>query len=460
VQHYEYLPPRHCTELVLRNFRGFRQTQPVRLAPLTFLVGPNSSGKSSFADSLMLVAQSNFGPRNLSSPVPNWGGSLVDLGSYLDTVYQHKVAQTFGITLVFDSSFLSEPWFGRRSKPKKVRPIVRVTFTLSSGLDRLGHLRTIRFEDIMSGLTAELVFRSQDVLLRLAGKENRWSPEPTTVRSDYAGFEWLRRQLSKRPRATRGHLSNTAWLRLTRFMLSYTMTWFLSQSQRVTSGRAGPRRWYPVTSAQTTSQRQPIQGVFESVEPSAFGGSRPRQPVQPDKTRPTLAAVLADLEIANEIHDTRLSAYHSAIYVSDSVTNVTSNLIDVGYGASQVIPVIQACLSSPIGPLVIEQPELHLHPRAQGRLADLICDTSRRRQVIVETHSVHFINHARILVASGILPPEHVIIHYIYRTKSGSRVHTIPLATNGEFLASWPEGFFDERYNDTMKLLAITSTAK
>lgn len=169
----------------------------------------------------------------------------------------------------------------------------------------------------------------------------------------------------------------------------------------------------------------------------------------------TLVAILRELDIASSINSSKLSPYHNAIKLKDSITGITSNLIDLGYGTSQVLPILFACLTDTNGPLFIEQPEIHLHPKAQGSLAELICYTSCYRQIVVETHSVHLINRARILIAKGILRPENVVINYVYRTKKGSKVISIPILKNGEFGKDWPEGFFDERYQDTLSLLKL-----
>jgi len=169
---------------------------------------------------------------------------------------------------------------------------------------------------------------------------------------------------------------------------------------------------------------------------------------------------LNELEIGNQIHDTKLSPYHLGINVKDSVTGVISNLMDVGYGASQVIPILRAGLSSSEGPLYIEQPEIHLHPKAQGTLGDFLCNISKYRQVVIETHSVHMINRARILIARGELAATHVIVNYVYRQPDGSRVVPIPILENGDFGREWPEGFFDERFEDTMLLLQLKSQSE
>ena len=140
------------------------------------------------------------------------------------------------------------------------------------------------------------------------------------------------------------------------------------------------------------------------------------------------------------------------------MTNVASKLVDIGFGASQVIPVIQAALEEEVGPLLVEEPEIHLHPRAQGVVGDLLCVTSRRRQVIIETHSVHMVNRARLMVAHGRLPPEHVLVLYVSKDRRGSHIESIAVGKDGEFEKEWPEGFFEERYRDTLELMSLKSS--
>ncbi len=79
-------------------------------------------------------------------------------------------------------------------------------------------------------------------------------------------------------------------------------------------------------------------------------------------------------------------------------------LADVGFGVSQILPVLTtAFLSEPEGILIFEQPEIHLHPRAQARLAELIvCFARTGRRVLIETHSDHLINRLRRIVAEDL----------------------------------------------------------
>gem|GEM_PF-6008822 len=451
-----YYPPRFCAGMSLRNFRGFEVSGNVPLAPLTFFVGPNSSGKSSLSDALLLIAQSGLASRSIPSQTPDWSGPLVDLGSFNDTVYRHLAKRTIGISIDYTADFLREPWRERKTKTT-MDPAVRMTFTLGNSSDGEGRLRSLRLTDLKSGFHCQVNFGARSLSVRLDEETVIRRRNPLGVEAYYHIERLLMASLARgiKVKRNRKYGSKSAWQRLQNFARFYFTMPHLRNSQRVSSGRAAPQRWYPASGTSVPAVRIASYAVFDSVNPRTIReetrkGSRAKR-----RSKETLSRTLRELEIASTISDRRLSAYHSAIYVTDAITGVVSNLIDVGFGASQVIPVIEACLSGAYGPLIVEQPEIHLHPKAQGTAAELLCQTSRTRQVIVETHSVHFINHARILVARGVLPPEHVIVNYVYRTARGSKIHTIPIDRNGDFTKEWPEGFFDERYQDTLTLLEI-----
>jgi hypothetical protein len=453
-----YQPPPFCAGMSLRNFRGFEGSGDIPLAPLTFFVGPNSSGKSSLSDALLLIAQSGLASRNMPSQRPNWSGQLVDLGSFNDTVYRHLKSRTIGISIDYTSDFLVDPWRQRKASGASMHPAVRMTFTFANTIDTTGRLRSMRMIDLKSGVDCQITFGVRSLNMRLEGRLIKQPPSASGLDSYYYLERFLLKELSRAAAAKRNWKlgSKSALVRLHNFTRSYFSVPHLRQAQRVSSGRAAPRRWYSLGGSTGQLFRTTVPTLFDSVDPQTLRDEARRAGHSGRRlSKETLARTLRELEIATSISDRRLSAYHSAIYVTDAVTGVVSNLIDVGFGASQVIPVIEACLSRAAGPLIVEQPEIHLHPKAQGTVAELLCETSRHRQVLVETHSVHFINHARILVARGILPPAHVIVNYVYRTRKGSKIHTIPIDSNGDFTKEWPEGFFDERYQDTLTLLEI-----
>ena len=130
---------------------------------------------------------------------------------------------------------------------------------------------------------------------------------------------------------------------------------------------------------------------------------------------------------------------------------------NVGFGLSYTLPVLLALLA-PAGTLcLIENPEAHLHPRGQTKLAELAVRASLAGvQVIVETHSDHFMDGVRISVREGLIPPQGVAFHYFERT-DGMTVVSSPQVDKDGRLSSWPSGFFDQHEENLAKLLAPRS---
>lgn len=466
-KHHPFRSPAHYRALSLRNFRGFRKTPYIPLAPLTFLVGPNSSGKSSVFDALLLVTQSGFVPGHPASFKPSWGGPLVDLGSYRDAVYNHNPRLKIEIGL----QAYVPPGFAAYRHPSRLRrKLVPYATTVTLGTsadDPIGRLVTIVAADPKSGEAMTFRYGPRGVTMEFLGRRRHWLPGEAGLRGSLRYWITSEANAAIRDRAARLQRRRPALRRLIALVESYSLWGLMRGSQRVSSGRAAPKRWYPVTDIRFDPTRDYYAPrLLDTVDPTMleearaddlFGSGRRRG--RP-RIQGTISSVLRELDIATTIRRSKLSPYHASIEVRDSVTGVESNLIDVGYGASQVIPILHACLSGAEGPLLVEQPEIHLHPRAQGVLAELLCRTSRQRQVIIETHSVHLINRARLLVAQGELRSSDVMVVYVSRTRGGSRVHPIPILSDGEFDAQWPEGFFDERYEDTLALLQLKSRGK
>lgn len=119
------------------------------------------------------------------------------------------------------------------------------------------------------------------------------------------------------------------------------------------------------------------------------------------------------------------------------------NIADVGFGVSQTLPVLVALLSAEPGQVVyIEQPEIHLHPRAQYAMAQVLAEAAKRGvQVIVETHSTLLLLGVQSLVAEGKLSREKVKLHWFKRDNKGvTEVHSADLDEAGAF-GNWPEDF-------------------
>ena len=146
-----------------------------------------------------------------------------------------------------------------------------------------------------------------------------------------------------------------------------------------------------------------------------------------------------------------------AIRLCEKETRVRVGITDVGFGISQVLPVIVQSMISRGKTLLIEQPELHLHPALQAELGDVFIDSALgegKNRFLIETHSEHLL--LRVMrrmreTSNDELPegvpqvtPKDVCVLFVEPDGSRSIVREMPLNENGELVKAWPGGFFEE----------------
>jgi hypothetical protein len=131
------------------------------------------------------------------------------------------------------------------------------------------------------------------------------------------------------------------------------------------------------------------------------------------------------------------------------------NLIDVGYGVSQSLPIIvQSLISKREGMLLMQQPEVHLHPRAQAALGTFFAQlaNTKRLQFVIETHSDYLVDRVRQEVAKGTLKPGLVTILFFEKKNGHSKIHPISVDQEGNVLDA-PPGYRQFFLEEEMKLL-------
>ena len=167
-----------------------------------------------------------------------------------------------------------------------------------------------------------------------------------------------------------------------------------------------------------------------------------------------------ELEV-RRVGDIAVSGEHVALVLVDRRSKTPVTLPDVGFGINQILPVIVEGVDFFIGrekgrTLCVEQPEIHLHPRLQAELADLmIANTEGRgeKQWIVETHSELLILRIQRRIREGKLDPSAVSVLYVDpdpKGESGSTITPLRLDENGDFMDDWPDGFFEEGFGELM----------
>jgi predicted ATPase len=152
-----------------------------------------------------------------------------------------------------------------------------------------------------------------------------------------------------------------------------------------------------------------------------------------------------------------LSDRHYEIRVQHPVSREYENLADVGQGNSQVLPVLVAGFSLPrASALMVEEPEIHLHPRAQAELGGFFYTLYRRGvQSLIETHSEYLVLRLQRHVAAGDIPPEDIVFYYVQARGQVKRVTKLQLNEKGVFVKPLPGGFFPERMDEAKALARL-----
>ena len=162
------------------------------------------------------------------------------------------------------------------------------------------------------------------------------------------------------------------------------------------------------------------------------------------------------------------NAGHLALKITESGSPIEANLADMGFGYSQILPIlVQAWASgymhkrgrglnhSESKILVMEQPELHLHPGLQAKLADIfagiVTSLDTNFSLIIETHSPHIVNRFGELIAQGKIASDQVGVVLVDRKEGVSSLSNVNFDENG-YLQDWPFGFFEPGMDDVSSI--------
>ena len=233
----------------------------------------------------------------------------------------------------------------------------------------------------------------------------------------------------------------------------------------VEAERIGPRKSYPLSEVQARRRNLGGRGEYawnylqehqddllDAADPRRADGSGRRLVEVVDQW-------LQDVSPGAHLHLESVQAADAVIagFTFDRPGDVASQrhrATNVGFGLSYALPVVLALLV-PSGALsLIENPEAHLHPRGQTKLAELAVRAAKSGlQVFIETHSDHFLDGVRIAVHDGLISPSDVVVHYFERSDGRTVVSSPRLGADGR-LSHWPAGFFDQHEENLARLLA------
>lgn len=424
---------RLLTSLDLWNFRAF-EAQHVEFGPITVFVGPNNAGKSSILSAIRVLSQ--------TVQSADWDVPLLlgEFGTFRDIAYANKTTRIVGIGVGFKSSRgrgtvnVKFKYRGQR------REIVLRGLTICDGKQRVlfksAYVRRGERQAIesLAGMTKELIrslakrpLRLHHFLPRVANLTWEFERRGGAVIIPFASM----RQLDA--------LEN----------LSRDANRLLQSVQYIGPFRETPLRVYPFSGERPSGLGPTGSGATDVLVADFFRrGSRKRE--LSGQVRDWLSAA----EISDALEVRALSDRHYDLRLRHPETHEMENLRDVGFGISQVLPVLVAGYNSHADSLfIVEEPEIHLHPRAQAELGDFFLQLYQKNvQCVVETHSEHLIMRLQRHVASGDILPGDLVVNYVTARKGVKAVIRLPLNANGIFEKKWPHGFFEERMHEALEL--------
>lgn len=440
--------------LKIENFKAWREAD-LKFGKVTGFFGNNSAGKSSLLHLLLLLKQTrNATDRGI---VLDFGGlkDVVSLGTFTDVVHQRKEEQAIRWLLEWELPKTLkiqnqlEPWAG----------------LLFEG-NRLQMECEVRFENSRLW-PSDLAYRFNDVDFRL--KPTSTSGREFELSTDAKDFYFLRNQgrAWPLPQSVKTYLFPSqakSYFQNTDFLGDFELAYenLMDSIHYLGPLREYPQREYHWAGSSPDDVGQRGERTMDALLAATVRNER--RSLGYKKWRKTFQEMIAYwLRELGLIHKFQIkeiapgtNLYRAEVQTSSS--SVTTLLTDVGFGVSQVLPVLVLLYYVPEGSTVLmEQPEIHLHPAVQSGLADVMLNVAdvRNVQIVVESHSEHLMRRLQRRVAEEEASSEDVKLYFV--SSNQGRAHVTDLALNewGE-IENWPEKFFGDEMGE---IAAITAAS-
>ncbi len=457
------------SEIGLRRFRGFREVT-LPLKPITVLLGPNSAGKSSFGHSIVALKQVHeYGGEPDLQPVdlPELGAERwpIDLGSYRDLLTQGE-SGPIEISLKVPAGSVQ---IGFGKEDFNSMPISKLVLPKPEGIPQVtdvsaGEPQPLSIEHTTGAATYPNASPPpSEVSFFRKGKETWQTGDGRDANLSFKGLKLLSAQSIEGSQIRFGLIAQEELLNS------------LKNTQYLKACRAEPKRRYPRTDRPTvgvhgqwtaeylwTHKNSSVWSVKPQSLPRTINEAKEIMHipwVYNEETAPLLTEVnswMAHLRLSKAVIPKEEEEIWVRMDVSLHEEVPARALTDLGFGLSQVLPIIVAGLKlERYGLLIVEQPEAQLHPYPQAALADFFCALAvAGRHAIVETHSEMFFHRLRLRVALNPSLMEKIAVYFIDSNETGNCREPREISLKGGDEIRWPEGFLVEGVNEQAAIYA------
>jgi predicted ATPase len=406
----------------------------VELAPVTMFLGANSAGKTSLLQLPLLLKQTfESADRHLDLNLGGQPTDILDLGSYEDIVHNHETSLNLGLGLELDGVVQAA------GSPTQVS--YRTVYTYAKGVPVVQRLEFIENGEVFAAerqskggyLLEAPAYEARIVANRLDAKRN-FRPERSLMFSTEALAELGESggRVQDLGLFLRQAVGNIAYLGPLRERPERSYLW-----NNQSPGDLGSRG------------ERAVQALFASANSRAR--RRPNEEGGQGWLVEKVSNWLCRMGVADSLTLERQGrSRHFEVIIETEGRR--ANVTDVGFGISQVLPMLVLAYFVPQGATILaEQPEIHLHPRAQVGLAELMVEVARERNVqfLVESHSEHMFRRLQFLIADERLDASQCRLYFIDRDEARKpHLRKLKLDQYGR-VANWPTNFFGDSIGET-----------
>ena len=438
----------YIKNISLNNFKCFESTSSLELGKLTLLTGANSTGKSSLIYSILGVLQSSGFPLRFSA-----NGIYIQMGNFLEMVFKH------------DSSRL-----------------IRMNFTLVNTEENNEYrlMTEWKGDSVGNPIIKQIECRSNYFHLQIDNMDKlegqilnlELDPEKNNNREEY---EEALSFASKQPERENSYIRLVEYLkyiaRKTSIKKYVLQDGFLMEKIK-------PEVKYPLFFVlqdiksllekynqhvnYISSYRQPAKRIY-AEEPVTSGkiatsgegfiNELLKWKDEKDEKFTQFVEAMKSMELLDDIEPSRLGAGQFKVGVRVHKDDEIVNLGDVGFGISQIMPIIIGDVE--IGKnstLYISQPEVHLHPKAQAKFGDyLVGQMKQGKRYVIESHSEYLMNRLRLAIVKGIIAEDDVKVYHMSQEKGQTKIYNVRFTKNGQIKGA-PQDFFDTYMIDVMDI--------
>jgi len=440
-------------ELKASNFKSWETLPLTELAPITGFFGPNSSGKTSILQLLLLMKQTVESSDR--AQVLNLGDerSLASLGSFRDVLFRHESTRRLELSFKWGGD---EPL--RVVSPEHEDVVLFEGETLGFEVaiieDASGSMKVERFSYEIAGRRFTMSAKSgpssgytlhaetPDSFKFSRARGRPWDLPPP-IKS--YGF----------PDQVKAYFQNAGFLADLQLRLEdlFNGTYYLGPL------RDFPRRQYTWGGGQPEDVGQRGERVVDALLASRMR----KKTISRGKGRKRISleecaamwlhslGLVADFTVRQVAKGSNLYQ----VWVRTSADAPEVLITDVGFGVSQILPVVVLCYYVPPGSLLIlEQPEIHLHPSVQAGLADVFIDAVKTRniQIVFESHSEHLLQRLQLRIAEEQLESKQAALFFCNKETEGTSVKPLELDEYGNII-NWPSDFFGSPLRDSVAML-------